>query len=138
MATIRAQAAAQGGDLGAANFNLTQALNNLYVAQAAKAAADKASQIAFAYGASSLDLLTKGSSSYVFQGCNHQVYPSITGTVAVSSLISSGAVLNSGHILTWGDCTDKTQLVSTGSIVTFTGTFSNGVINADSVKVVTQ
>ena len=138
MNTIRTQASSQGSSLGAANFNLTQANNNLFVAQAAKAAADKATQTAYAYGASSLNLLTSGSSTYVFQGCNHQVYPVITGTVAVSSLISSGAVLNSGHILTWGDCTSKTQLVSAGSVVTYTGTFSNGVINADSVKVVSQ
>ena len=43
--------------LGVANFNLEQALNNLYVAQAAKEAADKAVAIAFSQGTSALDIL---------------------------------------------------------------------------------
>ncbi len=119
-------------DLGIANFNLNQALNTLYVAQAAKAASDKATAIAFAQGAASIDIL-KGESTYVFQGCNQQVYPSISGTVAVSTLIASGAKLNSGHILTWGDCTDKAVTVGANDVVTFVGTIRNGVISATSI-----
>lgn len=40
-------------------------MNNLYVAQAAKAAADKAIETAYAQGVASLDLL-EGESTYVF------------------------------------------------------------------------
>jgi hypothetical protein len=52
-------------DAGIATFNLNQAFNTLYVAQAAKAASDKATAIAYAQGAASIDIL-KGLSSYVF------------------------------------------------------------------------
>jgi len=54
---LRAQWSTSNSGLGTANFNLQQALNNLYVAQAAKAAADKAVATAYAQGAASLDLL---------------------------------------------------------------------------------
>ena len=119
-------------DLGIANFNLNQALNTLYVAQAAKAASDKATAIAYAQGAASIDIL-KGESTYVFSGCNQQVYPSISGTVAVSTLVASGAKLNSGHILTWGDCTEKTVTIAPSDVITFVGSIRNGVISAASI-----
>ena len=119
-------------ELGIANFNLNQALNNLYVAQAAKAASDKATAIAYAQGAASIDIL-KGESTYIFSGCNQQVYPTISGTVAVSTLIVSGAKLNSGHILTWGDCTDKTVTIAPSDVINFVGTIKNGVISASSI-----
>ena len=55
--------------LGTAKFNLQQALNSLFVAQAAKAAADKAIAAAYAQGVASLDLMN-GQSTYVFEGCS--------------------------------------------------------------------
>jgi hypothetical protein len=132
VASLRGQYDSAKTSLGGANFNLVQALNNLYVAQAAKTAADKAVSLAFAEGAASLDLL-KGSSTYIFKGCVEQAYPEISGTVAVSTLISSGARLNSGHILTWGDCTAKTQTVAVGDLVYFEGYIVDGVISARTV-----
>ena len=132
VAAIRVEHAEARANLGAANFNLKQALNNLFVAQAAKAAADKAVSLAYAQGVDSLAIL-EGESTYVFKGCNEQVYPEITGTVAVSTLITSGARLNSGQILTWGPCTDK-EIVDVGDVVVFSGVIHNGVISARSVK----
>jgi len=123
--------------LGVAKFNLQQANNNLFVAQAAKAAADKAVSLAYAQGVASLDAL-EGESTYVFNGCVEQAYPVITGTVAVSTLISSGAMLNSGQVLTWGDCTDKTDMVQEGDVVTFEGYIINGVVSARHVKKVNK
>ena len=119
-------------NLGVANFNLQQALNNLFVAQAAKAAADKAVSLAYAQGVDSLDIL-EGESTYVFRGCNEQVYPEISGTVAVSTLITSGARLNSGQILKWSDCTEM-DLIDVNDVVVFVGTIDKGVISAKSVK----
>lgn len=137
VAKIRGQLDSSKTELGTANFNLVQALNNLYVAQAAKAASDKAISLAFAEGAASLNLL-EGNSTYIFKGCVNQVYPEISGTVAVSTLIASGAKLNSGHILTWGDCTEKTHVVKEGDVVTFTGYIINGVISATQVGLIQQ
>lgn len=132
VAGLRGEFSTAKTNLGVANFNLVQALNNLYVAQSAKTAADKAVSLAFAEGAASLDLL-KGESTYIFQGCVRQVYPEISGTVAVSTLITSGAKLNSGHILTWGDCTQKTAPVAVGDLVYFEGYIVDGVISATTV-----
>jgi len=136
VAAIRVEHSEAKSSLGAANFNLQQALNNLFVAQAAKAAADKAVSLAFAQGVASLDIL-EGESTYVFKGCVEQVHPEITGTVAVSTLVTSGARLNSGQILTWGPCTDKTDVVKDGDVVEFVGTIFNGVISAKKVHKLT-
>lgn len=114
--------------LGTAKFNLNQALNNLYVAQAAKEAADKATAIAYAQGVASTDIL-KDKSTYIFSGCLNQVYPAISGTVSVISLISSGCLLSSGHILTWGDCTTKDN-VNIGDIIYYEGSIVGGSISA--------
>lgn len=133
VAALRAEWSTSSSSLGTAKFNLQQALNNLFVAQAAKAAADKAVAIAFAQGVASLDLM-KGESTYVFEGCSEQVYPVITGTVPVSVLLTSGARLNSGQILTWGGCTHKPDIIVEGDVVSFTGTINNGVISATEVK----
>jgi len=117
--------------LGAAKFNLTQALNNLYVAQAAKEAADKATAIAYAQGASSLDIL-KDKSTYIFNGCLSQVYPAISGTVSVVNLIQGGAQLSSGHVLTWGDCTTKDN-INIGDVIYYEGSIIGNSISAISI-----
>jgi hypothetical protein len=109
----------------------------LFVAQAAKEAADKAVALAYAQGVAALDEL-EGESTYVFNGCVEQVYPEIVGTVAVNTLISSGARLNSGQVLTWGACTNKTDIVQEGDVVTFEGYIINGVVHARSVEKVKE
>ncbi len=52
----------------------------------------------------------------------------------MSTLLTSGARLNSGHILTWGDCTQKTEVVAANDVVYFEGTFKDGVISATKVS----
>lgn len=52
----------------------------------------------------------------------------------MSVLLTSGARLNSGQILTWGGCTHKPQLILEGDVVAFTGTIKNGVISATEVR----
>jgi len=52
-------------NLGSAKFNLTQALNNLFVAQAAKAQADKTVYLA----SLTESIPISGNSTYIFGGC---------------------------------------------------------------------
>jgi hypothetical protein len=129
--SVRAEANTAKAALGVAKFDLTQALNNLYVAQAAKEAADKATAIALAQGVSSLDIL-KGTSTYIFNGCLNEVYPAISGTVSVISLIPSGCLLSSGHVLTWGDCTTK-DTVNIGDVIYYEGSFVGNSISASKI-----
>jgi hypothetical protein len=107
-------------------------LNNLYVAQAAKEASDKAIAIAYAQGASSMDIF-KGESTYVFNGCLNQVFPSIAGTVSVTKLIPNGAQLSSGHVLTWGECTTKED-INIGDVIYYSGNIVGNCISASSIE----
>jgi hypothetical protein len=116
---------------GLAKYNLNQALNNLYVAQAAKESADKATAIAYADG-SSLSILD-GESTYIFNGCFTEVYPAISGTVSVVNLIPSGCQLSSGHILTWGECTTKED-VNIGDVIYYEGSIVGNSISAKTIK----
>lgn len=86
--------------LGAAKFNLTLAMNQLLVAQAAKAQADKNIAILSTQSAAPLE----PASTYIFGGCDRGIYPSFSGTMAVKEIISNGAVLASGHRLVYGNC----------------------------------
>ena len=79
--------------------------------------------------------MLEGESTYIFEGCNEQVHPVITGTVSVATLITSGARLSSGHILTWGPCTEK-PMIADNEVVTFTGTIKGGVISATKIEAV--
>ncbi len=120
--------------LGAAKYDYTQALNRLFVAQAAKEASDKAIEIAFTQGAASMSIL-EGESTYVFNGCLSLVHPAISGTVSVVNLIPSGAQLSSGHVLTWGECTVK-DTVNIGDIIYYEGNILSSVISASKVTIV--
>jgi chromosome segregation ATPase len=133
VAALNAQFSEAATALGGAKFNYTQALNNLFVAQAAKEESDKAIAIAYAQGAASTNIF-KGQSSYVFNGCLNQAYPSIAGTVSVIDLIPNGAQLSSGHVLTWGDCTVK-GTVNIGDVIYYTGSIVGNSISAVSVTV---
>lgn len=87
-------------NLGAAKFNLTQAMNQLLVAQAVKAQADKNIAILSTQSAAPLEPV----STYIFAGCERGIYPSFSGTMAVKDIVSNGAVLASGHTLVYGNC----------------------------------
>ncbi len=86
--------------LGAAKFNLTQAMNELIVAQAAKAQADKNMAILSTHSAAPLEPF----STYIFGGCDRGIYPSFSGSMAVKEVVINGAVLASGHRLVYGNC----------------------------------
>lgn len=87
-------------NLGAAKFNLAQAMNQLLVAQAAKAQSDKNMAIISSQLASPLEKV----STYIFGGCEKGLYPSFSGTIPVKDIVSNGAVLASGHTLIYGNC----------------------------------
>ena len=61
--------------LGVAKFNLLQALNNLYVAQALKEQADKSTNIVRMQTAT----LPEEESTHIFAGCVQNVFPTISG-----------------------------------------------------------
>lgn len=116
--------------LGAANFNLTQAQNQLLVAQAAKAQSDKNLAIMSSYAAGSLN---NGTSTYIFGGCDKSNYPSFSGTLAVSELLVNGARLVSGHSLVFGNCS-KTVQIEKGDVIKFEGYLKDGIIHGLSVS----
>jgi hypothetical protein len=74
-----------------------------------------------------------GASKYVFSGCYNQVYPSISGSVSVVNLIDAGALVSSGHVLTWGDCTNKVVTVNVGDKIYYEGSIVNGCISTTKV-----
>lgn len=121
------EAAAQ---LGAAKFNLTQAMNQLLVAQAAKAQSDKNIAIMSSYAVNSQ---SNGTSTYIFGGCDKANYPSFSGTLAVNEVLSYGVRLASGHTLIYGNCS-KTVQVSKGDMVKFDGYLKGGIIHGLSVS----
>ena len=132
-ASIRQSQSSAKALLGGANFNLKQAMNQLYVAQAAKAAADKALNLAYAQGAASFP--KQGETNFIFEGCYNPVLPAISGSAACAKLVANGCVLSSGHIVTWGDCTNKTEVIEVGTVVTYNGRFSKGVVSAAEIEV---
>lgn len=87
--------------LGVAKFNLNQAMNNLFVAQAAKEQADKATNLISAQASST------NSKPITFGGCDAQTYPTIFGTSYVTSVDPSSLALSSGAIILRGPCTKQ-------------------------------
>jgi len=73
-----------------------------------------------------------GESTYVFNGCLGQAYPTITGTVSVEKLIPNGAQLSSGQVLTWGECTSK-DVVNVGDLIEYHGAVTGNSISAHKV-----
>lgn len=124
-------------ELGTAKFNLQQALNQLYVAQSAKEAADKATALAEAQGGLALTQQTTGNSTFIlpFAGCSASTYPSITGTDTVASInVKTGvATLGSGKTLQTGACTTGDK-IKVGIKVYYSGHLVNGCIQAATVQ----
>ena len=65
-----------GKELGKAQFNLNQAMNNLLVAQSAKEQSDKNIAMATAQ----MKHRDTGPRTYIFSGCDVQGYPSYSGS----------------------------------------------------------
>lgn len=111
--------------LRVAQYNLMQAENVLYVAQAAKAAADKSIAIIIAQGNTEF---ADSNSTYIFKGCNNYAYPSMSGTARVKSVIPNGFKTSGGHTLIWGECTKKST-ASIGDLIYYEGSLINDKIN---------
>jgi hypothetical protein len=112
--------------LGQARFNLTQAMNNLFLAQAAKQQADKALLLASAQALqeSSLNITS-------FAGCAIGNYPSISGTASIVSASQGWVRFNSGYILLFGGCTVQDKMArNIGDIIQFEGYLRSGAIHA--------
>ena len=82
-------------------------MNQLLVAQAAKAEADKAMALI------TVQLSSKSinnSTTYIFGGCEKGAYPSFSGSLSVTELIPNGMVMASGHTLLYGKCTKSVKV----------------------------
>lgn len=115
--------------LGSAKYNLTQALNRLYVAQAAKEQADKTVLLATLYEKRP----PTANSSYLFQGCNPGNYPSVAGSVRVRTVGSGYYELESGQVVAFGGCSEV-GTCREGEVASFEGYLRNGVVHATRIS----
>ena len=129
---IREQLTDAGDNLGVAKFNLQQALNNLYVAQARKEQADKATSIVRVQ--SSALPAENSTSTYIFAGCTQQAYPTISGSATVEQANGLGYRLSTGSTLLFGDCTEREVACGKGDVITYEGYIKNGYVHATSYK----
>ena len=115
--------------LGVAKFNLQQANNNLFVAQARKEQADKATAIAKSQAAVLPD--PESSSTYIFGGCNQHNYPTIVGADIVGAYNKYGFKLRSGYTMLYGSCTSAEQVaVAEGDVIDYVGYLKDGYVHA--------
>lgn len=141
LATIRSLYVNAKTEFGQAQWNYETALNKLYVAQARKETADRASAIALAEGSSSdhntgYASASIGSSStpaVSFVGCDAQVYPPISGTVKVTKKLTNGYIVSTGHQVIYGPCTQHVSC-NVGDTVSYNGFIVNGVVNAKRIE----
>lgn len=120
----------KGEDLGVAKFNLQQALNRLYVAQAVKEQADKATAIVRAQSSVLPD--SNSTSSLIFNGCLQLAYPTAMGTARIESSNAIGYRLATGSTLLFGSCTTKEPCLA-GDLVSYNGYLKDGYIHATSI-----
>jgi chromosome segregation ATPase len=116
--------------LGVSKFNLQQANNNLFVAQARKEQADKATEIVRVQ--SSALPADDSTSTYIFAGCEQQAYPSIGGSAQINDSNKYGYQLSSGHTLVFGGCTKADNSVRKGDLITYYGYIKNGYVHCTS------
>jgi hypothetical protein len=119
--------------LGIAKFNLQQTLNNLYVAQAAKEQADKATAIV---SAQTSFLPTESLIASLFGGCDKKAYPTISGSAYVQSFNRLGFKLSSGSTLLLGSCTAGYGSIVQGDTIVYEGYIKGGFIHGLSVGAV--
>ena len=126
---IRAELVVADNQLGVAKFNFLQALNNLYVAQARKAQADKATTIVRLQTAT----LPAEESTNIFAGCAQEAYPTVSGSAYIRESNGRGYALGSGSVLVFGDCTVKEQVI-VGDCIEYDGYIKDGYVHAISYK----
>lgn len=133
-------------DLGAAEWDLEKALATLYQAQARKEAADRASALALAEGATNIDGTrtsfrslggwekdTSNTGNYIietakdFGSCNSaSSYPRFAGSAKIVEIASGIATLSTGQQITFGDCTTGLTNIRPGAEIVV-----DGVVNVD-------
>lgn len=142
VAAIREKRNAADKELQAAQWEWDLALNKLYVAQARKETADRASAIALAEGSLSDHNVNNGvntigqnrtttatGTTVSFGGCDAKAYPVISGTSKVVSLLPNGYQLSSGQQILYGSCSTAGKC-AVGDFVKYNGYIVNGVVNA--------
>lgn len=129
---LREQLGDAGDNLGVAKFNLQQALNNLFVSQARKEQADKATAIVKTQ--SSTLPAADSTSTYIFAGCVQQAYPTISGSARIDDSNTLGYRLSSGNTLLFGECTQKEISCQNGDIISYDGYIKDGYVHATSFK----
>lgn len=92
-------------------------MNSLFVAQAAKAEADKATAIVSMQ--TTQDKNVSSLASDMFSGCDQGVYPSISGTASIQQRNTYSFKLSSGNILVYGNCSNVNTNLVIGELVTF-------------------
>lgn len=100
-------------------------MNTLFVAQAAKEQSDKAMLLASAQSS----ILPRGTTTYIFSGCDIGNFPVISGTASITGSSEYGFELNSGYRILYGSCTETGGVTfNEGDLVNFQGYFRNGYI----------
>ena len=143
LAAIRSLYVTAKTELGQAQWNFETALNKLYISQARKETADRASAIALAEGSNSdhnsgyqttsVGQQTSPVTVGAFIGCDAQVYPPISGTVKITQKLVGGYVISTGHQVVYGACTKQTAC-NVGDTVAYSGFLVNGVVNAQRIE----
>jgi chromosome segregation ATPase len=141
LAGVRSLYVAAKTELGTAQWNYETALNKLYVAQARKETADRASAIALAQGSlsdhntgyASTTIGSNGAISGTFGGCEAQAHPPISGTVRIVQKFTNGYKVSTGHQILYGPCTKHT-LCNVGDNIVYSGYMVNGIVNAQRIE----
>ena len=105
--------------LGAAQWNLSQAIAALNVANAAKDAADRTTALVIANGAP--QAVDKVDYEATFSTCDNSELPRYSGTVKIVSTHGDRAVIATGNTILIGGCTQGKERLVSGSTVTIVG-----------------
>lgn len=106
-------------DLGAAEWNLNQAIAALNVANAAKDAADRTSALVIANGVP--QSTPKVDVNATFTTCSNADLPRYAGSVKVSKVYTDRALLVTGNTILWGGCSQGANQIAEGATITISG-----------------
>jgi len=105
--------------LGAAQWNLNQAIAALNVANAAKDAADRTSALVIANGVPQntpkIDVIAK------FTTCSNFDLPRYAGSVKVLKVYGDRALLVTGNTILWSSCSQGAKVIAEGVTITISG-----------------
>ncbi len=106
-------------NLGAASWNLQQAVAALNVANAAKDAADRTSALVIANGSPQNSF--KVDSKSTFRNCVSNDLPRYCGSVKVAEVYSDRAILVTGNTILFGGCTKGREYIVKGTTINIVG-----------------